>query len=296
MELNATYTSLVAVGDSFTEGMSDLLPDGTYRGWADVLASRLAARSPGFRYANLAVRGKLIRQIVDEQVGPAAAMRADVVTLVGGLNDTLRPKCDMGMVRGRLEEAVERLAPSCKKLVLMRSPGRNGPVFERFRPRMEALFALIDDLAGRHGASVVDLYSAPSLGDPRMWDADRLHLTAEGHRRVAEAVWQTLGLPPELDWQAPVPASPPPRWANRRADDIRFARRHLGPWVGRRLTGRSSGDGRAGAQFNTETASAFWITPADAALPGPVTGWRRAEDLPEPGPLDGGTGLPPASR
>ncbi|MFF7630902.1 SGNH/GDSL hydrolase family protein [Streptomyces cyaneofuscatus] len=276
MELNASSTSLVAVGDSFTEGMSDLLPDGTYRGWADVLASRLASRSAGFRYANLAVRGKLISQIVDEQVDAAAAMQADVVTLVGGLNDTLRPKCDMGMVRGRLEEAVERLAPSCKQLVLMRSPGRNGPVFDRFRPRMEALFALIDDLAGRQGAAVVDLYSAPSLSDPRMWDADRLHLAAEGHRRVAEAVWQTLGLPPELDWQAPVPASLPPRWANRRADDIRFARRHLGPWIGRRLTGRSSGDGRWGAQFDPGTASGFWITPADAEAPGPVTGWRRA--------------------
>ncbi|MBT2376833.1 GDSL family lipase [Streptomyces sp. CB00316] len=276
MELNVSYTSLVAVGDSFTEGMSDQLPDGTYRGWADVLASRLASRSPGFRYANLAVRGKLISQIVDEQVGAAAAMQADVVTLVGGLNDTLRPKCDMGMVRGRLEEAVERLAPSCKQLVLMRSPGRNGPVFDRFRPRMEALFALIDDLAGRHGAAVVDLYSARSLSDPRMWDADRLHLAAEGHRRVAEAVWQTLGLPPELDWQAPVPASLPPRWADRRADDIRFARRHLGPWIGRRLTGRSSGDGRWGAQFDPGTTSGFWITPADAGAPGPVTGWRRA--------------------
>ncbi|MGW3832433.1 SGNH/GDSL hydrolase family protein [Streptomyces microflavus] len=296
MELNATYTSLVAVGDSFTEGMSDLLPDGTYRGWADVLASRLAARSPNFRYANLAVRGKLVSQIVDEQVRPAAAMQADVVTLVGGLNDTLRPKCDMGMVRGRLEEAVELLAPSCKKLVLMRSPGRNGPVFDRFRPRMEALFALIDDLADRHGASVVDLYSAPSLSDPRMWDFDRLHLAAEGHQRVAEAVWQTLGLPPELDWQAAVPASLPPRWANRRADDIRFARRHLGPWIGRRLTGRSSGDGRSGAQFDAGRASAFWITPSDAAAPGPVTGWRRAEDLPQdlpqPGPPTGSTGLP----
>lgn len=287
MELNASYTSLVAVGDSFTEGMSDLLPDGTYRGWADVLASRLASRSPGFRYANLAVRGKLIGQIVDEQVGAAAAMQADVVTLVGGLNDTLRPKCDMGMVRGRLEEAVERLAPSCKRLVLMRSPGRDGPVMERFRPRMEELFALVDDLADRHGASVVDLYSARSLGDPRMWDADRLHLTAEGHRRVAEAVWQTLGLPAELDWRKPAPASLPPRWTNRRVDDIRFARRHLAPWVGRRLTGRSSGDGRVGAQFDAGTATAFWVTPADAATPGPVTGWHRADGVPQPGPVDG---------
>jgi len=277
MKMNASYTSFVAVGDSFTEGMSDLLPDGSYRGWADVLAARLAARTPGFRYANLAVRGKLIGQIVDEQVDVAAAMRADVVTLVGGLNDTLRPKCDMGMVRGRLEEAVERLAPSCKQLVLMRSPGRNGPVMERFRPRMEELFSLVDGLADRHGALVVDLYSAPSLADPRMWDVDRLHLTAEGHRRVAEAVWQGLGLPVESDWQSPMPTSLPPRWATRRIDDLRFARHHLVPWIGRRLTGRSSGDGRTGAQFSAELGRAFWVTPEDTPGPGPVTAWRRVD-------------------
>ncbi|MFE9780829.1 SGNH/GDSL hydrolase family protein [Streptomyces sp. NPDC005775] len=277
MEINAEYTSLVAVGDSFTEGMSDLLPDGSYRGWADVLATRLATRTPGFRYANLAVRGKLIGQIVDEQVDVAAAMQADVVTLVGGLNDALRPKCDMGMVRGRLEEAVERLAPSCKKLVLMRSPGRNGPVMERFRPRMEELFTLVDDLAARHGAQVADLYGAPVLGDPRMWDVDRLHLTAEGHRRVAEAVWQTLGLPPEDDWQTVLPTAALPRWATRRVEDVRFARRHLFPWIGRRLTGRSSGDGRAGAQFSAELGRAFWITPVDAGAPGPISTWRRVD-------------------
>ncbi|MGW0864710.1 SGNH/GDSL hydrolase family protein [Streptomyces sp. NPDC002611] len=244
MHTNPTHSSLVAIGDSFTEGMSDLLPDGTYRGWADLLAARMAAGTPGFRYANLAVRGKLIQQIVDEQVAVAAAMEPDVITLVGGLNDTLRPKCDMGRVRALLEEAVERLAPSCKQLVLMRSPGRRGPVLERFRPRMEELFACVDELADRHGALVVDLYGAPSLSDPRLWDVDRLHLTAEGHRRVAEAVWQTLGYEPEdTEWRTPMPTSLPPGWVMRRAADARFARQYLLPWIGRRLTGRSSGDG-----------------------------------------------------
>ncbi|MFJ3672613.1 SGNH/GDSL hydrolase family protein [Streptomyces sp. NPDC090106] len=244
MHTNPTFTSLVAVGDSFTEGMSDLLPDGSYRGWADVLAGRMAAATPGLRYANLAVRGKLIQQIVDEQIDVAAAMRPDVITLVGGLNDTLRPKCDMPKVTGLLTEAVERLAPSCKQLVLMRSPGRQGPVMERFRPRMEELFDCVDALAARHGALVVDLYGAPSLGDPRMWDVDRLHLTPEGHRRVAEAVWQSLGYAPEdTEWRTPMPATPPPAWAARRAADARFARQYLLPWIGRRLTGRSSGDG-----------------------------------------------------
>ncbi|KOT54094.1 MULTISPECIES: SGNH/GDSL hydrolase family protein [Streptomyces] len=244
MEINATYTSFVAVGDSFTEGMSDALPDGSYRGWADLLAARLAARTPGFRYANLAVRGKLIGQIAAEQAGPAAAMGADLVTLVGGLNDVLRPKCDVNRVCALLEEAAERLAKDCGQLVLMRSPGRQGPVLERFRPRMEQLFAHIDMLAERHGALVVDLFSSRALADPRMWADDRLHLNSAGHERVAEAVWQALGFPPESDWDAPLPAFVPPRWTARRTADVRFARRHLVPWIGRRLTGRSSGDGR----------------------------------------------------
>ncbi|MBR7673159.1 SGNH/GDSL hydrolase family protein [Streptomyces daliensis] len=238
--------SFVALGDSFTEGMSDLLPDGTYRGWADLLAGRLAARTEDFRYANLAVRGKLIGQIAADQVDTAASMGADLVTLVGGLNDTLRPKCDMGRVCGLLEESVTKLAPNCGQLVLMRSPGRNGPVMERYRPRIEQLFDFVDELAERHGALVVDLYGGgtASLGDPRLWADDRLHLTYEGHQRVAEAVWQKLGLPPESDWQAALPAAVPPSWPARRLADARFARVHLLPWIGRRLTGRSTGDGR----------------------------------------------------
>lgn len=245
MGIPDTYSSFVAVGDSFTEGMSDLLPDGSYRGWADLLAGRLAAlRSPGFRYANLAVRGKLIRQISADQVDTAAAMGADLITLVGGLNDVLRPTCDVDAVCAVLESSVQRLAPACKQLVLMRSPARRGPVATRFLPRMEQLFAVVDELAERHGALVVDLYGAEVLGDPRMWAADRLHLTAEGHARVAEAVWQTLGLPAESEWALGLPPAVRPRWAERRSADARFAREHLLPWIGRRLTGRSSGDGR----------------------------------------------------
>ncbi|GHJ20714.1 SGNH/GDSL hydrolase family protein [Streptomyces albus] len=241
----AAFRSFVALGDSFTEGMSDQLPDGSYRGWADLLAVRLAAREPEFRYANLAVRGKLIGQIAADQIAPAAAMRPDLVTLVGGLNDVLRPGCDVARVCALLEESVAALAPACGTLVLMRSPGRRGPVLERYRPRMEQLFSFIDQLAARYGALVVDLFSSPALGDPRMWADDRLHLTAEGHRRVAEAVWQRLGLPAETDWNTPLPPAAPPSWPARRAADLRFTRVHLLPWIGRRLTGRSSGDGRA---------------------------------------------------
>ncbi|MBL1065260.1 SGNH/GDSL hydrolase family protein [Streptomyces sp. 7-21] len=238
------FRSFVALGDSFTEGMSDLLPDGSYRGWADRLAQRLAAEQRDFQYANLAVRGKLIAQIAREQVEVAAAMNADLVTLVGGLNDVLRPRCDLDAVCERLAWSAATLAPTCSRLVLMRSPARRGPVLERYRGRLDRLYRFIDDLAARHDALVVDLYSSRTLGDTRLWAEDRLHLTAEGHRRVAEAVWQALGYPPRFDWDAPLPAPVPQPLTARISADARFTTKHLLPWIGRRLTGRSSGDGR----------------------------------------------------
>ena len=36
------WNSLVSLGDSFTEGMDDSYPDGTYRGWAIELGNTSA--------------------------------------------------------------------------------------------------------------------------------------------------------------------------------------------------------------------------------------------------------------
>ncbi|KRV49789.1 GDSL family lipase [Wenjunlia vitaminophila] len=254
MEKATPFTSFVALGDSFTEGMSDQGPDGSYRGWADLVAARLAGRAPGFRYANLAVRGKLIGQIAAEQVPVAAAMNADLVSLVGGINDVLRPKCDVGLVCARLEEAAETLAPTTRQLVLFRStdPTRRMRGSARLLPRVERLHALLDDLARRHDAVVVDLFGVRVFDDPRLWAEDRLHLNTEGHRRVAEATLRALGYPPSFDWTAPLPPAGSASWADQRRADLRWARVYLGPWIGRRLTGRSSGDGRAAKRADLE--------------------------------------------
>jgi len=41
-----TFRSYAAVGDSFTEGVGDDLPDGSVRGWADLVALGLALATP----------------------------------------------------------------------------------------------------------------------------------------------------------------------------------------------------------------------------------------------------------
>ena len=105
----AGEASFVAIGDSFTEGLNDAAPGGGFRGWADRLAGLLAAEYPGLRYANLAVRGKLLRQIVADQVPAAVAMTPGLVSIAGGGNDILRPGADPDALAELFEAAVARL-------------------------------------------------------------------------------------------------------------------------------------------------------------------------------------------
>ena len=246
------FRSMVAVGDSFTEGMCDeVLPDGEFRGWADRVAERLAAEAAAegseFRYANLAVRGKLIGQIVAEQVGRAAELDGELVTLAGGLNDALRPGCDAEAICDALGAAAEKLAAGARLLVLFHStdPTRRMAGSGRLLPAILRLKQFVSELAERPGIAVVELFDAPCFDDPRLWADDRLHLSPEGHRRVAEAVLQAAGYPASFDWRAPLPAAAPQGRVRRLAADVRWLGRHVGPWIMRRIRGTSSGDGRS---------------------------------------------------
>ncbi|MEU8514385.1 SGNH/GDSL hydrolase family protein [Kitasatospora sp. NPDC048722] len=248
-----TYRSYVAIGDSFTEGMcDDLLPDGHYRGWADRVAAALAdelGEAPGadaFRYANLAVRGKLIGQIHDEQLAVAAGMGADLVTLAGGFNDVLRPGCDIAGVERLLGRCATGLRATGATVVMFTStdPSRRMAGGARLLPAILRMKAFVHELGQDDGIAVVDLFSAPCFDDRRLWAEDRLHLSPEGHRRVAAAVLEALGRPAGFDWRAPLPPAAPRGRAQKLGADARWIGSHLGPWIGRRLTGRSSGDGR----------------------------------------------------
>ena len=251
--------SFVAVGDSFTEGLDDAYPAGggragTYRGWADLVADRLAAiarvdtadpAAEPFRYANLAVRGKLIGQILRDQVPVAAQAGADLVTLAGGLNDVMRPGCDIDVVCADLVRCADALAAQSGTLVMFRSMdfSRRMKSARRLVPKVARLTATVDRMADQYGAIVVDLASATVFDDTRLWAVDRIHLSPEGHRRVAEAVLEALGHPAAFDWRAPLPARREPNRVVRTGTDAVWLATFLAPWVKRRLTGKSSGDG-----------------------------------------------------
>ena len=244
------FSRYVAIGDSTTEGLEDPYPDGSgYRGWADRLAERIAAVNPELEYANLAVRGRLARQVREEQLEPALALRPDLATVVAGLNDVLRRHCELAVVAGHLDEMVGslRAAGATVATFTFPDPGPVNRIAAKAWPRLQAYNAAVREVAGRHGAVVVDFEALPFASDPRLWHADRLHANPDGHRRVAAALAHAVGLPalPGDDWDVPLPERPPARRARMLAADAEWAARHLAPWVVRRLRGRSSGDGRS---------------------------------------------------
>src|SRR5258706_8888938 len=97
------FQRYVAIGDSTVEGLDDPDGRGGYRGWADRLAQKLAAAQGSVLYANLAIRGRTTRQIRREQLDAAVAMQPDLVAVVSGTNDLLRPRFDPDALREDVE-------------------------------------------------------------------------------------------------------------------------------------------------------------------------------------------------
>jgi lysophospholipase L1-like esterase len=234
----------VAIGDSFTEGMGDERPDGTPRGWADRVAAGLAeAHGEDVRYANLAIRGRLLEPIVSAQLDAALAMAPPptMVTLNGGGNDMMRRGADLARLVELTERAVQRCAAAGVRLVVLSGadPSDHLPLGRVLRRRGALLTEAVRELTARHDVLFVDCFGDAELRRAAYWSADRLHLNADGHRRVAGLVLTALGVP-AADYR--VDSAVP---ARRLLAEARYYRQHVLPWVGRRLRGRSSGDGRA---------------------------------------------------
>ncbi|MFP7760417.1 SGNH/GDSL hydrolase family protein [Marisediminicola sp. LYQ134] len=238
------WSRYVAIGDSFTEGLGDPEPrsPGGNRGWADRVAEVLATKTDDLAYANLAIRGRLLKQIMDEQIDAALALRPDLITMSGGGNDIIRPNTDPDVVAARLESAVERLRVDGATVVIFTGPDIGmTPVLNRSRGKVAIFNENLRAIALRHDVVVADMWALRQLKDSRMWAPDRLHFSAVGHNTVARMVLDTLGVENELEPFAPEPLPPRP-WRQARYDDVSWAREYLMPWVLRRIRHQSSGD------------------------------------------------------
>ncbi len=248
----------MALGDSITEGwcdpvMTDLAGGATepWFGWADRLALLIDAHQNAMRaatdaprrrleFANLAVRGRRIRHVVEDQIPAAIAMRADLVSIMVGGNDLMSLRIDPDALADHLEIGIARLRASGADVLLATGfdPGMTPFRFLRtFRGRAATFSANLSSIAHRHGCIPLDLWGIGDLRDLDFWSEDRLHPSTGGHLAITKAAAAALGVPgsPDLDVVPPAPPALPTRI---------WLREHVLPWIGRHLRGVSTGDGR----------------------------------------------------
>lgn len=242
------FERFVALGDSTTEGLEDPYPDGSYRGWADRLAERLAADNPRLGYANLAVRGRKAPQIRAEQLEPALRLEPDLASVLGGLNDILRRHYDPDRVIGDIDTMVAELGARGATVLTFTFPDPTAVITVaagRIRDRVTDFNARVREMSAARGTVLVDL-ERDGVADPAMWSPDRLHANGAGHARMAGAAAAALGLEaPDRESTAPLAGPRSPRIVARYASDVAWIARHMTPWLIRRLRGVSSGDGRS---------------------------------------------------
>ncbi len=234
----------VAIGDSFTEGLEDRSPDGRHHGWADRLAATIACTNPDLQYANLAVRGRKLDDIIERQLPIAISMQPDLISIGGGVNDALRPRWDVDRTRDVLETGVIAARSTGADVVLFAfgDTSRRSKTLGTVSGRIRQYRDVVREVAADQDCYLVDFWEERIFDDPRFWAEDRLHVNELGHQRVAAKVATTLGLG-EFDWREPLPPRRAPSRLEIARSDLEWTGKHLLPWFARHLRGRSSGDG-----------------------------------------------------
>jgi lysophospholipase L1-like esterase len=253
------YQRFIVCGDSYSEGMTDEVINGQYRGWADRTADAMAQAHADFTYVNLSVRGKLLGQVVEDQVPTALAFVTGPDTLVSfhaGANDALRPGYQADVAVALYQEAVRLLAKSGAQVMLftvLEKTGNTGRGAQVWEKRFSAFNRGVREVGAEVGAIVVDANQENFLSDRRFLAFDRLHLNAEGHYRCAEAVKEKIGLPFNPAWRTPLPPAKKVPWIAQKAITVAWFVIFALPWIFRRIRGKSSGDGRS-AKYPIPTA------------------------------------------
>lgn len=261
-----------------------------FRGWADRVAEALAVEAAGasaggagadeagaggaaaggdqaaggdvFRYANLAVRGRMAPDVTGPQLDAALELEPDLVAISAGGNDIIRRKATPEEIRERLEDAVVRIRATGADVLMATGPHLlHFPVMSQFNGPFGAFSADVFSLCARHGAHVIDVWGFRPLRHPAMWAEDRLHLSSLGHERIADVALVALGREPlNPDYAVELPPVPERPKAEQVRETAVWARAHLQPWLARRVKGVSSGDGMEPKRPN--------LTPVEVDTPG----------------------------
>src|ERR1700722_7057472 len=164
----AGYSRYVAIGDSQTEGLWDGDETSGLLGFADRLAVMLDSLYPGLQYANLAIRGKRLGDVLREQLPEGLAMEPDLITVCAGMNDVIQPGRSFPRALAELDHLYATLADSGATVLTTTFPNvaQFLPLGWIVSKRLARINWAIRGAAHRYGFPLVDLYNAASM---RVW-------------------------------------------------------------------------------------------------------------------------------
>ncbi len=196
--MNMTRVTLVAVGDSLTEGVGDPRWGGLH-GWIYYLTSDSDAAAPLTLVANLARSGATVARLRRRQLDRAAASAPDIITCAIGVNDVLSRRFnpaafeqDYDHVLGALTEAAVRgvLTMTLHDIAAGLPLPRKARV--ALRSRIAQANTVIERVSEKHGGWVVDARVATPMNRAGMLSLDRLHPNRRGHRYIAACALDVL--------------------------------------------------------------------------------------------------------
>ena len=241
------FGSYVAIGDSLTEGLGDFdfEQNRIGCGWADRLAQLLGKEAfeagENFDYANLSLRGSSLFEILTAQLEETLSLKPDLVTIMAGANDFMRPRSQHPAMRALLRGAIERLLNEGSHVVVVNTVNPNHlRVFKPVVYKAREMNDLINAVADEYGVPVLNVFDMNEFSDLKYWCDDRVHFSGHGHIRIANEAASLLGLDHGFDELADyeidehnVGLVPTLKWF--------FS--HVVPYIGRRIRRKSSGDG-----------------------------------------------------
>ncbi|MZF89542.1 SGNH/GDSL hydrolase family protein [Streptomyces sp. SID5643] len=228
----------VALGDSLTEGVGDPVGGGAWRGWAALLADGLSEEPAAF--TNLAVSGSQTRDVLERQLPAALDLRPGLVSVVVGVNDTLRCTFDIQAVAARLDRVYAACTEQGAVLLTacLPDPGRMlglpAALADPLARRQRAVNTVVHALSERYGALHLHACEGDWTSDRALWSADRLHPGERGHRQLAlrfHALLAEHGLA-----TGPAPSAEPEFPAPAKAASLWWLATAGTGWVARRCT------------------------------------------------------------
>ena len=205
----------------------------------------------------------VLREILDQQLGPAIALKPDLVTLSAGGNDLVFHRSDPDRLAATLDAAVGMLSATGATIVLFTGPDwGDTPLLGHNRGRVAVFNENIRTIAARHNGVIADLWTLRQLSDPRMWDPDRLHFSPMGHHTIAAMVLESLSVPHSLR-----PLEPKPMPAGKLA-----GKQGRGPRLVHQLP--AALDGQPGPEARRRPAAGAQAARAGPGLRDPEAGLR----------------------